>query len=173
MLLIAAVIIIAGNSPRDIYPLVIAASTFIFTCGLLYLLSARIIFAIGTSSLLVILLQFCNQLKVHYYKDQLLFSDIFLMADPANAGTLLHYPSAGIAVAAMVALLILTIIIGWRAVPRRKGMLAPLIALGVMLGSASALSHSVLKNQPAAAERYQAARSQMLPACYSSPPPGR
>ncbi|ATF95017.1 Phosphoglycerol transferase and related proteins, alkaline phosphatase superfamily [Cedecea neteri] len=147
LLFIAALIIIAGNSPRDIYPVVIAASVFIFACGLLYLLSARVIFAVGTSSLLVILLQFCNQLKVHYYKDQLLFSDFYLMADPSNASTLLHYPSAGIAVAAMITLLILTIIISWRTAPRRRGMLAPLIALGVMLGSASLLSHSVLKNQ--------------------------
>ncbi|AIR64428.1 LTA synthase family protein [Cedecea neteri] len=147
LLLIAALIMIAGNSPLDVYPVVIAASAFIFTCGLFYLFSARVIFAVATSSLLVILLQFCNQLKVHYYKDQLLFSDFFLMADPANAGTLLHYPSAGLAVAAMIALLILTIIISWRVAPRRKGMLAPLIALAVMLGSASTLSHSVLKNQ--------------------------
>ena len=147
LLVIAALIIIAGNSPRDIYPLVVAACTFIFSCGLLYLLSARIIFSVATSSLLVILLQFFNQLKVHYYKDQLLFSDIFIMTDPSNAGTLLHYPSAGIAVAAMIALLILTLVITWRVTPRRKGMLAPLIALGVMLGSASELSHSMLRNQ--------------------------
>ena len=147
LLVIAALIIIAGNSPRDIYPLVVAACTFIFSCGLLYLLSARIIFSVATSSLLVILLQFFNQLKVHYYKDQLLFSDIFIMTDPSNAGTLLHYPSAGIAVAAMIALFILTLVITWRVTPRRKGMLAPLIALGVMLGSASELSHSMLRNQ--------------------------
>lgn len=147
LLLIAALIIVAGNSPRDVYPLVIAACAFIFCGGLLYLVSARAAFAIATSSLLVILLQFLNQLKVHYYKDQLLFPDIFMMADPSNAGTLLHYPSAGVAVVAMIALLILTLIVSWRVAPRRAGLAAPLVAVGIMLGSAALLSHSVLRNQ--------------------------
>lgn len=146
-LLIAALIIVAGNSPRDVYPLVIAACAFIFCGGLLYLVSARAAFAIATSSLLVILLQFLNQLKVHYYKDQLLFPDIFMMADPSNAGTLLHYPSAGVAVVAMLALLILTLVVSWRVTPRRAGFAAPLVAVGIMLGSAALLSHSVLRNQ--------------------------
>ncbi|WP_423775534.1 LTA synthase family protein [Cedecea davisae] len=146
-LLIAALIIVAGNSPRDVYPLVIAACAFIFCGGLLYLVSARAAFAIATSSLLVILLQFLNQLKVHYYKDQLLFPDIFMMADPSNAGTLLHYPSAGVAVVAMLALLILTLVVSWRVTPRRAGLAAPLVAVGIMLGSAALLSHSVLRNQ--------------------------
>lgn len=146
-LLIAALIIVAGNSPRDVYPLVIAACAFIFCGGLLYLVSARAAFAIATSSLLVILLQFLNQLKVHYYKDQLLFPDIFMMADPSNAGTLLHYPSAGVAVVAMIALLILTLVVSWRVTPRRAGLAAPLVAVGIMLGSAALLSHSVLRNQ--------------------------
>ncbi|SUX37185.1 Phosphoglycerol transferase and related proteins, alkaline phosphatase superfamily [Cedecea davisae] len=147
LLLIAALIIVAGNSPRDVYPLVIAACAFIFCGGLLYLVSARAAFAIATSSLLVILLQFLNQLKVHYYKDQLLFPDIFMMADPSNAGTLLHYPSAGVAVVAMLALLILTLVVSWRVTPRRAGLAAPLVAVGIMLGSAALLSHSVLRNQ--------------------------
>lgn len=147
VLLIAALIIVAGNSPRDVYPLVIAACAFIFCGGLLYLVSARAAFAIATSSLLVILLQFLNQLKVHYYKDQLLFPDIFMMADPSNAGTLLHYPSAGVAVVAMLALLILTLVVSWRVAPRRTGLAAPLVAVGIMLGSAALLSHSVLRNQ--------------------------
>lgn len=147
LLLIAALIIVAGNSPRDVYPLVIAACAFIFCGGLLYLVSARAAFAIATSSLLVILLQFLNQLKVHYYKDQLLFPDIFMMADPSNAGTLLHYPSAGVAVVAMLALLILTLVVSWRVAPRRAGLAAPLVAVGIMLGSAALLSHSVLRNQ--------------------------
>ncbi len=147
LLLIAALIIVAGNSPRDVYPLVIAACAFIFSGGLLYLVSGRAAFAVGVSSLLVILLQFLNQLKVHYYKDQLLFPDIFMMADPSNAGTLLHYPSAGVAVAAMIALLAFTLVVSWRVAPRRTGLATPLVAVGIMLGSAALLSHSVIRNQ--------------------------
>ena len=75
LLIIAAIIILVGNSPDDIYPLVTAISAFVFVVGIGYLLSAKVLFAISTGSVLVIVLQFINQLKVHYYKDKLMFSD--------------------------------------------------------------------------------------------------
>jgi hypothetical protein len=69
----------------------------LFFCGLVYLISAKAMFSVSAGSLLVIVLQFINQLKVHYYKDKLMFPDFYMLADLSNADTLLHYPAAGLA----------------------------------------------------------------------------
>lgn len=90
LLVIVAVVILAGNTPSAGYPLITALSAFVFIVGMFYLLSGRSIFALSITSLLVIVLQFINQLKVHYYKDHLMFPDIYLATDPSNTATLLQ-----------------------------------------------------------------------------------
>ncbi|MGV3345574.1 sulfatase-like hydrolase/transferase [Enterobacteriaceae bacterium LUAb1] len=152
LLIVAGGIILAGNAPAKGYPLITAACAFIFCCGLVYLCSSRGIFALAVSSLLVIVLQFINQLKVHYYKDRLVLPDLYMMADPANFGTLLHYPLAGLAVAGFIILLLLTLMVGWRAVPRRPGFIPLLVALGVMAVSSLLLNQCVIRFQPRWAE---------------------
>ncbi|MEG1655599.1 MAG: LTA synthase family protein, partial [Hafnia sp.] len=111
LLVIVAIVILGGNTPSAIYPAVTAFSVFIFAVGFFYLLSGRIIFALSISSLLVIVLQFINQLKVHYYKDHLMFPDIYLAADPSNTATLLHYPSAGLAIFGLLVWIVATVVV--------------------------------------------------------------
>ncbi|WP_369790772.1 LTA synthase family protein [Rouxiella sp. WC2420] len=149
VLIVAAFIILMSNSPRDVYPLVTAASAYIFCCAMMYLLTAKAMFAITVSSMLVIVLQFVNQLKVHFYKDKLLLSDIYLMSDLSNAGTLIHYPSAGLAIVGLIIFVVLTLIIGWRAIPRRPGFIPLIIALGVMVANGVLLTQSINRYQHA------------------------
>ncbi|HIH8969071.1 TPA: LTA synthase family protein [Serratia marcescens] len=144
MLIIAAIIILVGNSPDDIYPLVTAISAFVFVVGIGYLLSAKVLFAISTGSVLVIVLQFINQLKVHYYKDKLMFSDLFMLTDLSNIGTLFHYPEAGLALVGLGGIVAITLIVGWRAVPRRRGVTPRVVALCMMSVSGGVLSQCVL-----------------------------
>ncbi|EOV8466278.1 hypothetical protein ACOSC7_004590, partial [Escherichia coli] len=118
LLVIVAVVILAGNTPSAGYPLITALSAFVFIVGMFYLLSGRSIFALSITSLLVIVLQFINQLKVHYYKDHLMFPDIYLATDPSNTATLLHYPLAGLALLGLVIWLIITLVVTWRATAR-------------------------------------------------------
>ncbi|ELH8609674.1 LTA synthase family protein [Enterobacter asburiae] len=147
LLIITAIIILAGNSPENVYPLVTAISAFIFCCGIVYLLSAKAVFSLSISSLLVIVLQFINQLKVHYYKDKLVFPDLYMLTDPSNAGTLLHYPVAGLALIGLGGVVILTIFVGWRAVPCRPGFAPRLIALGIMITSGMIMSQCIIRYQ--------------------------
>lgn len=147
LLIITAFIILAGNSPDDVYSLVTAISAFIFCCGMMYLLSAKGVFAVSVSSLLVIVLQFINQLKVHYYKDKLVFPDLYMLTDPSNVGTLLHYPAAGLALAGLWVFVVLTLVVGWRAVPRRPGFTPRLVALCIMAASGVLLNQCVIRYQ--------------------------
>lgn len=119
LLVIVAIVILGGNTPSAVYPAVAAFSAFIFTVGFFYLLSGRALFALSISSLLVIVLQFINQLKVHYYKDHLMFPDIYLAADPSNTATLLHYPSAGLAIFGLLVWIVATVVVTWRAAQRK------------------------------------------------------
>ena len=133
ILTLAALIIVSGNSPRDIYPVITAFSVYFFIIGSIVLLTGRVILALSVSSLLVILLQFVNQLKIHFYKDVLMFPDIFLMTDSANTETLLHYPLAGLAAAGMLLLLLVTLVVSWRARPRTKGYRPFIYGIGIVL----------------------------------------
>ncbi|WP_439070504.1 LTA synthase family protein (plasmid) [Serratia nevei] len=135
LLFIAAIIILAGNRSAYSYSLIVAINAFIFFFSLLYLLSGRGIFSLAFSSALVINLQFLNQLKVHFYKDTLLFSDFSMMFDLANIGTLLHYPSAGLAFMGISLFAIFTGIMTWCAIPRRQGYLPVIGGLGVMIAT--------------------------------------
>lgn len=92
MLFIAAIIILCGNDATNAYPIICAFSAFFFFCGLLYFFSGKAIFALSASSVFVIVLQFVNQLKIHHYKQRLMFADLYIMFDPSNTKTLLHYP---------------------------------------------------------------------------------
>lgn len=133
ILTLAALIIVSGNSPRDIYPVITAFSVYFFAIGFITLLTGRVMVALSVSSLLVILLQFINQLKIHFYKDVLMFPDIFMMVDPANTETLLHYPLAGLAALGMLLLFFITLVISWRARPRSKGYRRFSYGVGIML----------------------------------------
>ncbi|MBP2171376.1 phosphoglycerol transferase MdoB-like AlkP superfamily enzyme [Erwinia toletana] len=95
----------------------------------------------------MIALQFINQLKVHYYKDRLVFPDLYIMTDVSNAATLLHYPSAGLAIVGLVLFVMLTLVVGWRAVPRRQGVVPMLIAVGMMAASGALLSQCITRYQ--------------------------
>ncbi|MBS0849773.1 LTA synthase family protein [Citrobacter sp. JGM124] len=139
ILTLAALIIVSGNSPREIYPVIAAFSVYLFSIGAIVFLTGRVILALSISSLLVILLQLTNQLKIHFYKDVLMFPDIFLMVDPANAETLLHYPLAGLAALGMLLLLAITVVASWRAQPRTQGYRPFIYGIAVMLLSAVSL----------------------------------
>ncbi|WP_426739641.1 LTA synthase family protein [Enterobacter cloacae complex sp. 379A2] len=147
LLITAALIILVGNASGDIYPLVTASGAFIFFCGLVYLISAKAMFSVSAGSLLVIVLQFINQLKVHYYKDKLMFPDFYMLADLSNADTLLHYPAAGLALVGLGAFVIFTLIVGWRAVPRWHGFTPQLIAISILVASGWLVSQCVMRYQ--------------------------
>ena len=137
LLCVAAFIILGGNAPGEIYPLLAAVSAYLFCVGLFYVLSGRLLFAWAVSSALVIILQFTHQLKVHFYKDGLFFSDFYLMADPANLGTLRHYPLAGLAFLALFLFVFATGAVAWRGRPRQAGYVP--LAVGFCLMVVSAL----------------------------------
>ncbi|EFB70693.1 LTA synthase family protein [Providencia rustigianii] len=97
-----------------IYPALISVSVFAIIFGVLFTLTARWLFSVIVTSTLFIIIKIFNQLKVHYYKEQLFFTDINLMTDTSNLGTLGHYWLAGLAVIGLFIVLIINGIISWR-----------------------------------------------------------
>ncbi|GFN47439.1 sulfatase domain-containing hypothetical protein [Candidatus Regiella insecticola] len=148
MLFIAAIIILCGNDATNAYPIICAFSAFVFFYGLLYFFSGKAIFALSTSSVFVIVLQFVNQLKIHHYKQRLMFADLYIMLDPSNTETLLHYPLTGLAFISLLLLMIITTIVSWRAVPRRMGYFPQIIGLCMMLTTGLVLTRCVIHYQP-------------------------
>ncbi|RKS86957.1 phosphoglycerol transferase MdoB-like AlkP superfamily enzyme [Orbus hercynius] len=72
-------------------------------------LTRRIALSLVITSSLLIILQLLNQIKVHYYKERLFFSDFYVAFDPKNFSTLLHYPSASLYLFALLIFLIANI----------------------------------------------------------------
>lgn len=56
----------------------------------------RVQLAAWSSALLCFALYLLSRVKIHYYKEPLLASDFYLVADPTNWETLLHYPLAAL-----------------------------------------------------------------------------
>ncbi|MTB67233.1 sulfatase-like hydrolase/transferase [Providencia sp. wls1943] len=97
-----------------IYPGLISICVYAVIFGVLFTVTARWVFSAIITSTLFIIIKIFNQLKVHYYKEQLFFTDINLMTDTSNLGTLGHYWLAGVAVLALFILLIINGVISWR-----------------------------------------------------------
>ncbi|MBD2809680.1 sulfatase-like hydrolase/transferase [Xenorhabdus sp. Vera] len=134
LLLIASLIIVFEKS-GDIYPALVSVGVFGVIFGLAFVVSARWLFSVVLTGTLFIILKFLNQIKVHYYKEQLMFSDWNVILDPSNQETLRHYWLAGIAVAAMVVWLIFNIILSWKAVPPTRRIKWRLISIILVAAS--------------------------------------
>lgn len=103
-----------------IYPALISVSVYAVLFGILMVLTARWLFSVVITSTLFIIIKFLNQLKVHYYKEQLFFTDINIMTDTSNMGTLSHYWLAGVALVGLLILLVVNGIISWRLIKPSK-----------------------------------------------------
>ncbi|NRN29510.1 LTA synthase family protein [Photorhabdus heterorhabditis] len=115
LLFIATLILVFEKSDSDdIYPALVALGVFGIIFGIVFFASARLLFSAAFTGTLFIIFKFLNQIKVHYYKEQLMFSDLNLMFDPANQETLRHYWLAGLAVVAMFIWLIFNMILSWK-----------------------------------------------------------
>ncbi|MDR0218291.1 MAG: sulfatase-like hydrolase/transferase [Enterobacteriaceae bacterium] len=121
MLLIASLIIVFEKI-TNIYPVLISVGVFSVLFGLTFLLSARWLFSAVLTGTLFIIIKFLNQIKIHYYKDSLMFSDLNIMLDPANQGTLGHYWLAGLAVVAMLVWLIFNMFLSWKQAKSVRGI---------------------------------------------------
>ncbi|EKT61357.1 LTA synthase family protein [Providencia sneebia] len=128
-----------------IYPALISISVFAVIFGAIYFLTARWLFSLVVTGTLFIIIKFLNQLKVHYYKEQLFYSDLKVMTDIENMGTLSHYWLAGLAIIGLVLLLIINGIVSWRLVASKKSyawrILAICLSVGGYFGASFASSH--------------------------------
>lgn len=97
-----------------IYTVLLSVSAYFILFSLFFILSGRILFSIITTGTLFLITKFINQLKVHYYKETLMFSDFDLAFDSSNLGTLGHYWEAGVALIAMLIWLLINMLIAWR-----------------------------------------------------------
>ncbi|MBG6017292.1 LTA synthase family protein [Proteus mirabilis] len=113
LVLIASLFIVFEKASL-IYTALLSVSVYFIIFTLCFVLSSRALFSAITTGTLFIIIKFINQLKVHYYKESLLFSDFNLAFDSSNLGTLTQYWEAGVAIIAMAIWLIINMVIAWR-----------------------------------------------------------
>lgn len=108
IVILAALIICSGSVGFSVFAII--SFGFYLSLILLFLFCTRrkILSLIITSSLVVIL-QLLNQIKVHYYKERLFFSDFYVVFDPENVSTLLHYQGALLYLIVLLVFLIINI----------------------------------------------------------------
>lgn len=94
VLLTLAAFIITVNGLDHLSFVMIAFGMVLFLFTLLLFLSRRPLQSLALTGALIIVLQLVNQLKVHYYKERLFFSDFYVATDVHNFETLLYYPEA-------------------------------------------------------------------------------
>lgn len=128
-----------------IYPALVSISVYAVMFGVLYLITARWLFSAIVTSTLFIIIKFLNQLKVHYYKEQLFYSDINIMTDTSNMGTLGHYWLAGVALIGLLILLVINGVLSWRLARPAKSfswrLIGILLGVGGYFGASFAASH--------------------------------
>lgn len=113
LILIASLFIVFEKASL-VYTALLSISAYFILFSFSFILSARVLFSAITTSTLFLIIKFINQLKVHYYKEALMFSDLDLAFDSSNLGTLGHYWEAGIALIAMLVWLLINMFIAWR-----------------------------------------------------------
>lgn len=113
LILIASLFIVFEKS-SFIYTALLSVSAYFILFALFFILSARYLFAAITTGTLFIITKFISQLKIHYYKEPLMFSDIDLALDSSNLGTLGHYWEAGVALIIMLIWLLINMLVAWR-----------------------------------------------------------
>ncbi len=90
----------------------LALISFSFLCVpacFILALTGQLIRSLTISSTLVITTHLLARLKILYYKDALVASDIHVILDPDNWETLIHYPGAAIALTLLLALQVISI----------------------------------------------------------------
>lgn len=112
-LILIASFFIVFEKATFIYTALLSVGTYFILFSLCFILSARILFSAITTGTLFLITKFINQLKVHYYKETLMFSDFDLAFDSSNLGTLGHYWEAGVALIAMLIWLLINMSIAW------------------------------------------------------------
>ena len=80
LVLIASLFIVFEKASL-IYTALLSVSVYFIIFTLCFVLSSRALFSAITTGTLFIIIKFINQLKVHYYKESLLFSDFNLAFD--------------------------------------------------------------------------------------------
>ncbi|QAV23098.1 LTA synthase family protein [Proteus hauseri] len=113
-LILIASLFIVFEKANLIYTALLSVSAYFILFAIFFILSARYLFAAVTTGTLFIIIKFISQLKVHYYKEPLMFSDINLALDSSNLGTLGHYWEAGVALIVMLIWLLINMLVSWR-----------------------------------------------------------
>lgn len=141
-LLIAALFLVVGRYSQG-YSIVLSVSIFLFIFALFLLFSSRFVFSLLLSSTLILVMGAINRVKFLVYKDMLLFSDFYLMVDPENISILSEYIWVGIIFVALIGLVVVNAIIGWKNSVRTCSYISKGGALLIMLFSYIAISYSV------------------------------
>ncbi|WCG90446.1 LTA synthase family protein [Proteus terrae] len=113
-LILIASLFIVFEKVTFIYTALLSVGAYFILFSLCFILSARVLFSAITTGTLFLITKFINQLKVHYYKEALMFSDFDLAFDSSNLGTLGHYWEAGVTLIVMLIWLLINMSIAWR-----------------------------------------------------------
>ena len=106
-ILLVSALIISGDGLNFTLFTLLGYSTFFVIFSILLFLTRRPLLSLAISSTLIIGIQLLNQLKVHYFKERLFFSDFYVASDIQNLETLIHYPFAMASVVGLICFVVM------------------------------------------------------------------
>lgn len=122
--------------------LVLAAVSFGFLLLpflLVFVITGQWLRSITFASVLVLSVHAVAQLKVYFYREIMTVSDLYVIADPYNWHTLIHYPLYAFYIAVIVAVIVVSFFIQWkenrRGLPMRSTALFFLIVVTFAMAS--------------------------------------
>jgi hypothetical protein len=127
--LIASAVVLCVHYHRTPAALAINFGCLLVPACLYYAVTGQWLRGLTLGAALMMVVYALDRMKVHYYKEGLVASDVYTITDFTNWDTLLHYPSAGVGFVAMFG------VIGWAAISHRKssrqGTIARIVAVSI------------------------------------------
>jgi len=133
-LAIVLALLICINYSKSYTLTVISLGFFLLPASLMFGLTGQLMRAATFSSTVVIIIHLFARMKAHYYKDDLVASDFYVIADSNNWGTLLHYPMAGVAITLFVFILLASFFSHRKGISSCAGYRAGSIVFAVIYG---------------------------------------
>lgn len=106
LIILIALIICCGSVGFSIFT-VIALGFYASLILVLLFLTRKYLLSVVIASSFIICLQLMNQLKVHYYKERIFFSDFYIACDVKNFSTLFHYTGALVCLVLLILFIVL------------------------------------------------------------------
>lgn len=110
----------------------LSLSVLLFLMSTLFLITSNPLFSLLISATVIVLCQLMHYVKIHFYKDPLMFQDFKVVLDPENFETLMHYPSLGVCLLALIILFVGHLFVSLKYGEKKQGKKKAAVAVAIL-----------------------------------------